>query len=153
MSYREKTPQIISILTRKLKPGKTFEDFQQAHLPPGEVTKTEFGYDVDYFSIPSRVINMISITDPSIILSIGFSYGTPEQILAAVEEKLTTEPGRAKRIAEVADKLPSQFFVVASDNNYGCKHLDCKQEELVKITPEFIKQFAELLSIPPSPDK
>ena len=33
MSYKEKTPAVISILKRKLKPGKTFEDFQQAHLP------------------------------------------------------------------------------------------------------------------------
>lgn len=27
MSYRDKTPQILSILTRKLKSGKSFEDF------------------------------------------------------------------------------------------------------------------------------
>jgi hypothetical protein len=33
MSYRDKTPSVISILQRKLKPGKTFEDFQSAHVP------------------------------------------------------------------------------------------------------------------------
>lgn len=70
MSYREKTPTIISILTRKLKPGKTFEDFQQAHLPAEQAEKNELGYDVDFFGVPTRVINAISAEDPSVIYSI-----------------------------------------------------------------------------------
>ena len=39
MSYREKTPIVVSILKRKLKPGKTFEDFQIAHLPGANAKK------------------------------------------------------------------------------------------------------------------
>ncbi len=146
MSFKEKTPQIISILTRKLKPGKTFKDFQEAHLPPGECRKTEFGYEVDYFPLPTRVINSISLTDPSIISSIGFSYGTKEQIFKAVEERLPIEAERAKKIAEVSEKVgPTQLFVVATDNNYGGAHQNCPQEDLIQLSPELLQGISEFL--------
>ncbi len=147
MTYREQTPQIIAILTRKLKPGKTFEDFQQAHLPPGKVHKMELGYDVDYFPLPTRVINMVSLTDPSLIVSIGMSYGEGDAIFKAVQEKMPIESERAKKIAEVSDKAgPTQIFAVATDNNYGARHMECPQAGLIPVTPELIAMLAQLFA-------
>ena len=56
MTYREKTPTMLSILTRKLKPGKSFEDFKRAHVPVGDSKKTEFGYDIDFFRVFLRFL-------------------------------------------------------------------------------------------------
>ncbi|MBP9791965.1 MAG: hypothetical protein KBC27_02015 [Rickettsiales bacterium] len=88
MSYRDKTPQILSILTRKLKAGKSFEDFQKAHLPRGKAEKDTFGYNIDYFNHPTRVINAISVTDPTIIVSIGLTYGQIQTIAKEVVDKI-----------------------------------------------------------------
>ncbi len=152
MSYRDKTPQIISILTRRLKPGKTFEDFQQAHLPPGKCTPTELGYDVDYFPIPTRVLNMISLTDPSIIVSVGLSYGaTSEEIFKAVQEKMPIEHERAKKIETVSEKAgPTQLFAVATDNNYGDRNPDYPQGPLIPVTPELIEVIGKFFAKPKS---
>ncbi|MDP3558859.1 MAG: hypothetical protein Q8R79_00730 [Legionellaceae bacterium] len=139
MNHWKKTPQILSILTRKLKPGKTFEDFQQAHLPPGKTQKTEFGYQVDYFNTPTRVINAVSVTDPTLIVSIGLSYGDPQLILDDVKSHLPVEAERAKKIAEVADKVgPSMVYFVASDNSYGVADLEYHQLPFVKVTQELV---------------
>lgn len=138
MSYREQTPQILSILIRKLKPGKTFEDFQKAHLPPGKSTKTEFGYDVDYFTAPTRVINAVSAADPSMIVSIGLSYGDADVILKEVSDKIPFEKERHDKIAEVADKVSAQVFFVGADNNYGGADSSYTQLPLTEITPEII---------------
>ena len=87
MSYWDKTHTVVSILQRKLKDGKTFEDFQKAHTPTGKVEKTTFGYDVDFFSVPTRVINAVSLQDPSVIVSIGLSYGDIEKNFAAAQNR------------------------------------------------------------------
>jgi hypothetical protein len=139
MSYREQTPQIISILMRKLKPGKTFEDFQKAHLPPGPATQTEFGYDAEYFNTPARVIDAISAADPSIIISIGLSYGDPKTILQEVVQKIPLEKDRHEKIAAVADKIgPTQVLLVRGDNNFGGTHLTHVQLPLSDLTPDLI---------------
>ncbi len=153
MSYRDRTPQIISILTRRLKPGKTFEDFQQAHLPPGKCTPTEFGYNVDYFPIPTRVLNMISLTDPSIIVSVGLSYGaSSEEIFKAVQEKMPVEHERAKKIEAVSEKAgATQLFAVAADNNYGDRNPDYSQAPLIPVTPELVEVIAKFFGNKNSP--
>ena len=138
MSYREQTPQLLSILIRKLKPGKTFEDFQQAHLPPGKATKTEFGYDVDYFTAPTRVIDAVSAADPSMIVSIGLSYGDAGVILKEVGNKIPFEKERHDKIAEVADKISAQVFFVGADNNFGFSDSSYTQLPLTEITPEIL---------------
>ena len=137
MTYRENTPQILSILTRKLKPGKTFEDFQKAHLPPGNVTMTEFGYDVDYFKAPIRVINTVSATDPSIIVSVGLTYGDPKEVVQELASKIALEKGRHDQVDEVADKVgPSMVYFVASGNNYGGANPEYHQLPLFEAMPE-----------------
>ncbi len=151
MSYREKTPQIISVLMRKLKPGQTFEDFQKAHLPPGDVQKTAFGYDVNYFNAPTRVINAISLSDPSMIISIGLTYGEPNEVLKEVKEKIPLEKDRRKQIAQVADKVgPAMIYFVASDENYGNPETQYQQLPCPEVTQEVIDAFEALVPKKPS---
>lgn len=131
MSYRDKTPQILSILTRRLKPGKTFNDFAKAHLPPGKVKEGKFGYNVEYFNHPTRVINAISVTDPTIVTSIGLTYGNAKSIAKEVMSKIESEIERRNNIDKVAEKLgPTQLFLVASDNIFGGEDPNFKQTSL-----------------------
>ncbi len=140
MTYREKTPTVLSILTRRLKPGKTFEDFQKSHIPAGKAEKTEFGYDVDFFGVPTRVINAVSTDDPKIIYSIGLSYGDISDIFAQATKKMTEEgqPGeRRDKLDEICDDIAKPVIAfVGSDNNYGGKDPHFAQGPLAQVTTE-----------------
>jgi hypothetical protein len=147
-NYRIKTPTVISILTRKLKPNKTFEDFQEAHVPHGEVEKTDFGCNVSFFGVPTRVINAISCEDPSIIYSIGLSYGTIEDIFSEANKamKEDSQPGRrGEKLDEICDDLTDPVVAfVASDNNYGGKDPLYEQTPLAQVTPEITDVIKKL---------
>ena len=145
MSYRDKTPTVISILTRKLKEGKTFEDFQEAHVPVSdkEAEKTEFGYDTEFFGVPTRVINAVSGDDPNVIYSIGLSYGSIEKIFteATKAAKEEVKPGkRSDNLDDVCDDIAEPVIAfVGADNNYGGKDPAYEQTPLAKVTPEITK--------------
>lgn len=148
MSYRDKTPTVISILTRKLKPGKTFLDFQRAHIPSGEAEKTEFGYDVEYFKVPTRVINAVSAEDPSVIYSIGLSYGDISKIFSEAMAKLNEDSksgNRGDKLDEVCDDLAEPIIAfVGADNNYGGKDPDYEQVSLAQVTPEVVQAIKNM---------
>jgi hypothetical protein len=140
--YRSKTPTVMSIFQRRLKPGKTFEDFQKAHLPRENAKKDEMGYQLDFFAVPTRVINAVSGEDPDLVISIGMSYGTVTDIYADVIAKAQEEslPGRRyDKLDEVCDDAaPLIIAFVAADNDYGGQGIDYKQTALAKVTPELI---------------
>lgn len=150
MSYRDKTPTVISILQRRLKPGKTFEDFQKAHLPSDNYEKTTLGYDIDYFGVPTRVINAVSAEDPNVIFSIGLSYGTIADIFSEATSKSQedSQPGRrGDKLDEVCDDLVEPIIAfVASDNNYGGKDPHYEQAPLAEVTPEITEAIKKMKS-------
>lgn len=150
MSYRSKTPTVISILQRKLKPGKTFEDFQAAHIPGGEAKKNEFGYEVDFFGVPTRVINAVSAEDPNVIYSIGLSYGEIAEIFqeAAKKSKEDAQPGeRGDKLDDVCDDMkPPVIAFVGADNDYGGDGADYEQSPLAQVTPEISAAVKHMLS-------
>jgi hypothetical protein len=93
---------IVSILVRRLREGKTYDDFREAWLP-----EKGFGW-------PTRVVTAQRIDDPREIITIGFSDISPEQgeaLLAQVgigtsgeeSEAAAPEPGD-EHLAEVADE-------------------------------------------------
>jgi hypothetical protein len=93
---------IVSILVRRLREGKTYDDFREAWLP-----EKGFGW-------PTRVVTAQRMDDPREIVTIGFSDITPEQgeaLLAQVgleesgEERTeaASEPGD-EHLADVADE-------------------------------------------------
>lgn len=155
MSYRDKTPTVISILQRRLKPGKTFEDFQKAHVPGENANKNEFGYEIDFFGVPTRVINAISVEDTNVIYSIGLSYGDVAEIFkeAIAKSKEDSQPGkRGDKLDEICDDMaPPVIAFVGSDNDYGGKGLEYKQTPLAKVTPEITKAVKEMMSQKPAP--
>ncbi len=143
-NYRSKTPQVISVLRRKLKPGKSFEDFQTQHLPPVASRKTGFGYNAHYFLAPTRVINCVNLFDSDEIISIGMTYGSPEEILREVVSKKEIEQARHGQIEQVSEKLgASEIYFVASDNNYGGSRY--KQDRLMRVTAEVTQAFKKLM--------
>ncbi|MEM0967588.1 MAG: hypothetical protein AAGJ81_15680 [Verrucomicrobiota bacterium] len=136
MPYREKTPTVVSILTRRLKEGFTFDDFQKAHVPDGEnYKKIENGHQVDFFTLPTRVINAVSYNDPRVIISIGLSYGDGEDVFADALAGAAKDKARAARLNEICEKIEeTKFAFVANDNNYGGEGLDFNQSPLIDVT-------------------
>ncbi len=143
MTYREKTPTIVSILQRRLKPGKTFEDFQKAHLPSDDAKKNDYGYETNHFAVPTRVINAVSAEDPSVIYSIGLSYGDPEAIFDEAMKGASDDKkagNRRDKLSEVCDSLALPIVAfVGADNDYGGRDPECEQVPLAKVTSEVVE--------------
>jgi hypothetical protein len=55
---------VISVLTRRLREGKTYEDFHEAWLP-------DHG-----FGFPTRVVSALRVDDDREVITIGFSEST-----------------------------------------------------------------------------
>ncbi|MEM0967314.1 MAG: hypothetical protein AAGJ81_14300 [Verrucomicrobiota bacterium] len=136
MSYREKTPTVVSILTRRLKDGYTFDDFQKAHVPDGDhYQKLENGHQVNFFTLPTRVINAVSYKDPRVIISIGFSYGDGESIFADAMAGAANDKARVDRLNEICEKIEeTKFGHVGNDNNYGGSGVDHEQAPLLDVS-------------------
>ena len=80
---------IVSILVRRLREGKTYEDFREAWLP-----EKGFGW-------PTRVVTAQRMDDPSEIVTIGFSDIDPDKA-----EALLGQVGIEQSGAEVAEERP-----------------------------------------------
>jgi hypothetical protein len=100
---------IISVLSRRLRKGKDYEDFRAAWLPD------------EGFGVPTRVVSAVSLEDPREIITIGFTDLDPadvEDFLARVgpQEKL-----RHDRIAEVVEPGGTNlvYLQVADDDLTG----------------------------------
>ncbi len=93
---------IVSILVRRLREGKTYEDFREAWFP-----EKGFGW-------PTRVVTARRMDDPREIVTIGFSDISPEQgeaLLAQVgleasgeERAEAAEEPDDEHLGEVADE-------------------------------------------------
>jgi hypothetical protein len=75
---------IVSILVRRLREGKTYDDFREAWLP-----EKGFGW-------PTRVVTAQRMDDPREIVTIGFSDITPEQGEALLAQVGLQESGEAR---------------------------------------------------------
>ncbi len=65
---------LISVITRRLREGKTYEDFRAAWLP-------NIG-----FGVPTRVVSAQNMDDRQEIVTIGFSDMSEEQAAAFLEQ-------------------------------------------------------------------
>lgn len=145
MTYRDKTPTTITLLIRRLKPGKTLEDFEKAHLPPVECEKTELGYDCEFFGQPTRVINCVQGDDPSIIVSIGMIYGDTDKTYEDFLAMQDANKIRHEKLSEVVEKAgtPRTLFTCA-DNNFGGSDPEYNQGPLQEVTPEVVELMKKL---------
>lgn len=97
---------LISILGRRLKVGKTYEDFRAAWLPDKG------------FGVPTRVVSAQSMEDPRDIVTIGFSDLEPEDVEAFLARVGPQEAGRHERIAELIEpEMTRAFYVQVGDDD------------------------------------
>ena len=121
-------PAVISVLFRKLKPGKTFKDFHQAWLPAPNfcdpVNKAGTGF-MQAFPVPTRVINAQEMEDPSLIVSVGLTWLRDEKEQQMMQDYIAKlgkdemNQTRSANINTVAEKQEAKICITASDDNLG----------------------------------
>ncbi len=82
---------IVSVFVRRLKEGRTFEDF----LAEWEADRG--------FGVPTRVVNAQSLTDPRDVLSIGFVAVTVDELAEGLAASAPSEAVRHERIDTVIE--------------------------------------------------
>ena len=100
--------------------------------------------------MPTRVINAVCAQDPSIVYSIGLSYGQVDEIFkeAATKSQEDAQPGnRIEKLDDICDKIGAPVIAfVASDNDYGGKGLEHQQAKLARVTPEMSQALKAMLN-------
>lgn len=82
---------IVSVFVRRLKEGRTFEDFVLA-------------WEADQgFGVPTRVFNAQSLDDPRDVISIGFVALAPDELQPGIAGSRAPEAVRHDRIDEVIE--------------------------------------------------
>jgi hypothetical protein len=100
-------PSLISVLKRKLHPGKTYEDYYKAHLPPLNEGQALF----HYFPFTTYVMNAQNVMDQSDIFTIAFMWGDPTQIYELTKTMGDSEKRRHDSIETIAEKIgPTQIY-------------------------------------------
>lgn len=112
-----KVPKFVAVLHRKLKPGKVYEDFYQAWLPPGLEGKDPTEEAVEYYKGPVEVINAVNTKDPTDIISIGIIWSNYVEVEEDIERVKDSEQMRGEKISKVADSSQENKFYEVMDNN------------------------------------
>jgi hypothetical protein len=99
---------IISVLTRRLREGRTLEDFRAAWERHGG------------FGVPTRVVTGQGLDDPREIVTIGFSDLDVSELDAFLERVGPEEARRHERIAEVIEpEMTRAFYLQVADDDLG----------------------------------
>ena len=97
---------VISILTRRLREGKTLEDFRAAWHREGG------------FGVPTRVVTGQGLDDPREIVTVGFTDIELDEIEAFLERTAPEEGRRHERIADVIEPAMTRaFYVQVADDD------------------------------------
>ena len=97
---------IIGILTRRLREGKTYENFRDAWLP-------EKG-----FGVPTRVVSAQGLEDPCEIVTVGFTDIGPDDVEAFLARVGDQESVRHERIDEVIEpEMTRAFYIQVADDD------------------------------------
>lgn len=98
---------IVSVLVRRLKEGKTYEDFREAWLPDKP------------FGVQTRVVSCQSLDDPRDIVTIGFSDMSVEEAQAFLQRVEDQEEVRHERIDDVIEgDVTRYFYVQVGDDDF-----------------------------------
>jgi hypothetical protein len=98
---------VISILTRRLREGKTYEDFREAWLPD------------QGFGFPTRVVSAQSAEDEREIVTIGFSELSEEEVEAQYQRIQPQEEVRHDRIEAVVEPgMTRRFYLQLAEDDF-----------------------------------
>jgi hypothetical protein len=96
------------VFVRKLRPGKTYADFEAAWFP-------EAG-----FGVPARVISGPGVTDPTEVVTVGFVDAEPGDLARLGESVAAAEAARHDKIDAVIESTELRtFFVVDGDHDFS----------------------------------
>ena len=97
---------IVSVLTRRLREGKTYADFRAAWKPDKG------------FGISTRVVTAQGLEDPREIVTIGFSDLEEEDIPTFLERVGPQEQVRHERLEAVVEpEMTRRFYVQVADDD------------------------------------
>ncbi len=109
-------PPIFGVLFRKLHPGKTYEDFHKAWLPPLKEGQDQ----AHYFPYPTYVLSGENKDDPSDIITIGFMWVDEKNLGDVLASTKETEGERHDSIGTVAEKIgPALVYKVKKVTQLG----------------------------------
>ncbi len=98
---------VISVLTRRLREGKTYEDFREAWLPD------------QGFGFPTRVLSAQRVDDEHEVITIGFSELSEEEAEAQLQRIGAQEERRHDRIdAVVEPEMTRHFYVQVAEDDF-----------------------------------
>lgn len=127
-AMNQTSPAVVSVLYRKLKPGKTFADFRAAHLPPSKFCKPEQIGEYqcqNFFPVPTRVMNAVDQQDASMVLSVGLTWSRDasesQRIMNFISEIKANGVNdiRTQQIDAVAEKIDAAIYELKSDDQFG----------------------------------
>ena len=99
---------IVAIFRRRLREGKSFEDFKAAW-------EAEQG-----FGVPARVLTAVALSDPREVLTIGFVDLDPADLEAGFAAAAEQEQARHERIAEVIESTElREFYELRSEHDFS----------------------------------
>jgi hypothetical protein len=99
---------IMAVFVRRLKEGKTYEDFREAWYP-------DFAYPVK-----GHVVTGQRMDDPREIINIGFVDLSPEDFAGFLERSAPHEATRHDRIAEIIEpEMTRAFYVQIADDDFS----------------------------------
>jgi hypothetical protein len=97
---------IISVLTRRLKEGKTYADFRAAWLPDKG------------FGVPTRVVSGVSMEDPRDVITVGFTDLDEAAAAAFLSRVGPQEQSRHDRLDDVIEPGGTRgFYLQVADDD------------------------------------
>lgn len=98
---------VISVLMRRLREGKTYEDFREAWLPD------------QGFGFPTRVVSALRVDDDREVVTIGFSEMDEAEAKAQLQRIGPQEKRRHDKIdAVIEPEMTRHFYVQVAEDDF-----------------------------------
>src|SRR5215471_5938828 len=98
---------VIAVLIRRLREGKTYEDFREAWLPD------------QGFGFPTRVVSAQRVDDDREVITIGFSELDEAEAEAQLQRIGPQEQRRHDRIDDVVEpEMTRRFYLQVADDDF-----------------------------------
>lgn len=112
-------PQSMVVLRRQLKPGKTYQDFHKAWLPPVDAHASLSGEkQYDYFHSSVRVINGIDPKTPEQFSTVLLSTASLTELTTEYTKYAKTEALRHEALKDIVEHVDSACLCEVQDSNY-----------------------------------